>query len=285
MSGRPRNTLADFEAKHGGGKIAALEGALKAQAESRHRINLELPCKDNSLVFGVIGDTHYGSLYEAKDECEAMYRRFKAEGITDVLHAGDVIEGHRMYRGQEFEIHRHGWAEQRDWFAKTAPKVEGITTHFIVGNHDASMKKAAGIDVGPELADRRPDWNFIGEDHGTIDFKTPNGRRFRVMMIHPAGGSAYALSYRPQRITEQIEGGAKPNLLLIGNFHKAEWMPSYRNVSVCQVGCFQFQTPFMVTKGLAAHVGGWIIRVTVQPDKALCNGLQAEFVAFYGARA
>ena len=280
-----RKTLADFEQEHGKGKIAALEGALKAQAESRHRINLEIPCSDNSLLFGVCGDTHYGSLYEAKDEAAAFYERCRAEGVTDVLHAGDVLDGHQMYRGQEFELHRHGWADQRDWFAKTAPRVEGITTHFISGNHDASMKKAAGIDVGNELADRRPDWHMIGEDHGTVDFRTPNGRKFRVMLLHPGGGSAYALSYRPQKITEQIEGGTKPNMLLVGNYHKAEWMPNYRNVSVIQVGCFQWQTPFMVTKGLAAHVGGWIVRVTVQEDKSLSNSVRAEFVAFYSARA
>lgn len=280
-----RKTLADFEAQHGGGRIAALEGALKAQAEARHRVHLELPCKANSLVFGVVGDTHYGSLYEAKDECAALYERFKAEGITDVLHAGDVIDGHRIYKGQEFELHRHGWAEQRDWFVKVAPQIDGITTHFITGNHDASMKHAAGIDVGPELQDRRPDWHCLGADYATVLFKAPNGRAYRVGLIHPGGGSAYALSYRPQKIVEQIEGGAKPNLLLIGNYHKAEWMPSYRNVSVCQVGCFQWQTPFMMTKGLAAHVGGWIIRVSLQADKVPSLATQAEFISFYSAKA
>jgi len=276
----PTNVV-EFEKKHGKGRIAALERALKAQAEQRNRIGLELPVADNTLVFGCIGDTHYGSLYEAKDECTALYQLFKARGVTTVLHAGDVLEGHRLYKGQEFEIHQHGWAAQRDWFVKTAPRVPGITTYFISGNHDASLKKAAGIDVGPELADRRPDWKFVGEDHCNIRFTTPNGRQVRVAMLHPAGGSSYALSYRPQKITEQIEGGQKPNLLLIGNYHKAEFMPSYRNVAVIQVGCFQFQTPFMMTKGLAAHVGGWIVSLTVQPSKVLSLSVTAEFVAFY----
>jgi len=280
-----RKTIADFEAAHGGGKIAALEGALKAQAEARHKINLELPCKSNTLCFGVFGDTHYGSLYEAKDQCAAFYEVCRAAGVTDMLHAGDVVDGHRIYAGQEFELHAHGWAAQRDHFIRHAPRVSGITTHFITGNHDASLKKAAGLDVGPELADRRPDWHYLGEDAATIDFATPNGRRFRVMLIHPDGGTAYALSYKPQRITEQIEGGNKPNLLCIGHFHKAEWMPSYRNVSVIQVGAFQFQTPFMVRKGAAAHVGGWIVRVTVQEDDALSNMVRAEFVSFYSAKA
>lgn len=278
-----RKTIETFEQTHGGSRIRELEGALKAQAEQRKRIVTEVPCKNNSLLFGVIGDTHFGSLYEAKDQLAAVYARFNAEGVTDVLHAGDVLDGHRIYKGQEFETHKIGWAAQRDWWAKCAPRYAGMTTHFITGNHDASLKKAAGIDVGPSLQDHRPDWRFVGEDHGTVRFTTPCGRPFVVGLLHPSGGSAYQLSYRPQRIAEQMEGGSKPNMLCIGHYHKAEWMPSYRNISVIQTGAFQFQTPFMVTKGSAAHVGGWIVRVMVDNDKrCMSNSVRAEFVAFFG---
>jgi hypothetical protein len=278
-----RKSIGDFEVKYGGSRIAELEAALKQQAQARHPINLEIASADNTLVFGVIGDTHLGSRFEALDPLQALYGAFNAAGVKDVLHVGDVIDGHKVYHGQEFELHAHGWAAQRDWFVKHAPKIDGITTHFVTGNHDASMKKAAGVDVGPELADRRPDWNFLGEDYATVLFTTGNGRKFRVGLMHPSGGAAYSLSYRPQKIAEQIEGGGKPNLLCIGHYHKAEFMPSYRNIAVVQVGCCQWQTPFMVTKGLAAHVGGWIIRVTVQDDRRLSNSINAEFTAFYGA--
>lgn len=277
-----RKTLADFEEKHGGTKIAALEKALKTRGEERHKISLEIPIKENTLVFGVVGDTHYGSLYEAKDELAAIYDAYKAEGVTDVFHAGDVIDGHKVYSGQEFEIHAHGWAAQRDHFIAHAPKVEGIDTHFVTGNHDLSMKKAAGLDVGPELAERRSDWHFLGEDYATIAFYTKSGIRYTIGIIHPGGGTAYAISYRGQKITEQIEGGSKPNMLIIGHYHKAEWLPSYRNVSVLQSGCFQYQTPHMLTKGLAAHVGGWIVKVTPQSETA--NIVDARFMSFYAAQ-
>lgn len=276
-----RKNLNDFETKHGGSRIALLEAALKAQAEARHPINLELTSSGNTIKFGVIGDTHLGSRFEALDPLQSLYGAFEAAGVKDVLHAGDVLDGHKVYKGQEFELHAHGWAEQRDWFIKHAPRISGITTHFITGNHDGSLKKAAGVDVGGELADRRPDWNFLGEDHATIDFKTENGRKYRVGLIHPDGGCSYALSHRPQRITEQIEGGSKPNLLCIGHYHKAEFMPSYRNVAVIQVGCTQWQTPYLVRKGSAAHVGGWIVTVTVQDHRSLSNSIQAQFIAFY----
>lgn len=271
-------TVDQWEKEHGGGRIRELQTTIDALARQHRKISLEMPTEKNSIRFGLIGDTQFGSLYEAKDCLTAFYKRLAAEKIGTVFHAGDVLDGHRVYRGQEFELHSLGWAKQRDWFAKTAPEVDGIETYFITGNHDASLKRLAGIDVGAELEHVRPDWHFLGEDSGTLALKTPTGKEFVVMLLHPSGGTPYAISYRGQHIVEALEGGHKPHLIGIGHLHKAEWMPTYRNVSVFLAGAFQWQTPFMVRGSLAAHVGGWIIRVTPGDFNA---AVQAEFVAFY----
>ncbi len=275
--GRGR-TLEQFEAQHGGSRIKALQATVDAVARKRRQIVLDVPSKQNSVTFGLIGDTQYGSLYEAKDVAAALYRRFRAEGVTTVLHGGDVLDGHRVYKGQEFELHALGWAKQRDWFAKTAPREPGITTHFITGNHDASLKAIAGIDVGAELEHVRPDWRFIGEDAGSVILRTDTGREIPIMLLHPGGGTAYAISYRAQKIVEQIEGGRKPAILAIAHFHKADFLPAYRNVAVFQVGCLQWQTPYMVRGGISAMVGGWIVRVTPGDYN---HAIRGEFVAFY----
>jgi len=279
----PRKNIADFEKEHGGSRIAELEAALKEQARKRHPIHLELPSKDNTLTFGAVADTHLGSRFEALDQLHAIYERFEGEGVTEVLHAGDIIDGHDVYKGQRYEIHAQGWEEQRKWTVDNYPSAKGITTNFIVGNHDQSFKKAANIDVGHSLMKDRPDMNYLGADYANVVFKTENKRKFTVGLMHPGGGSAYALSYKPQKIVEQLEGGTKPNLLIIGHFHKAEFMPSYRNVAVLQAGCLQWQTPFMVTKGLAAHVGAWIVRVCVQDRKMLADDIDARFIRFFSS--
>lgn len=274
----PGNPKADAALRK---QIIALETALKQASARRKKIVLESSIPGNTLLFGVVGDPHCGSTYEAVPEMQAMYERFASEGVKDVLCAGDLVDGINMYRTQPYEIHAHGWAAQRDHFVKIAPRVEGITTHFITGNHDASMKAAAGVDVGGEIAERRRDWHFCGEDAATVEFITGNGRRFRVSLIHPGGGSAYAISYRAQKIVEQLEGGTKPNMMCIGHFHKADFLPSYRNVAVLQTGTFQWQTPFMVRQGLSAMVGGWTVRVTMHPRESMANSIRAEFTAFY----
>jgi UDP-2,3-diacylglucosamine pyrophosphatase LpxH len=278
-----RKTLREFETKHGGSRIAALEKQLDEAARKRQKITLEVPAPDNIITIAAIGDTHFASRFEAKDQLAAFYRRLRAEGVRTVLHAGDVLSGHRVYKGHEFEVHKVGLEEQLKWFAEMAPREPGITTHFITGNHDESFKALSGVNVGDAIHTVRPDWMYLGSIAAKITLKTPVGRQYRIMLLHPDGGSAYALSYRLQQTINALEGGNKPNMLLMGHYHKTAHLPQYRNIDGIQTGCFEWQTPFMERKGSPAHVGGWILRIHVGDAKALSNSVRAEFVSFYAA--
>lgn len=270
-----RETHAEYERP----RVAELEATLDSIARHRREVDLEVPAPENTLTLALIADTHYGSLFEAADQVAAFYRLAQREGAAAVLHSGDVLDGHRIYRGQEFEVHKAGLDAQLDWFKEIAP--DDLPTVFICGNHDASFKKAAGCAVGKALHERRPDWTWIGDDYGRIEYTLPNGRRWRTLMVHPDGGTPYAISYRAQGIIRDLEGGSKPNMVSIGHLHKSLFMPSTRNLATFQAGCFQWQTPYMVRKPTDAHVGGWIIRVTPGDGEALSNQIEARFVAFY----
>lgn len=75
------------------------------------------------------------------------------------------------------------------------------------------------------------------------------------------------------------QGGEKPNILLVGHFHKAEY--SYpREVHVVQAGCTQDQTPFMRKKRLQAMVGGWTISFTIDAN-GIVHDFMPQFHAFY----
>lgn len=262
-------------------EAAGLKRALDHVFDRRKVVEVEMPSDNNVLKFGVIGDTHFGSICEQLGFLDAYYRTCEASGVSQVFHTGDVLDGWKVYKGQEFEQHARGWAEQKAWFIEHAPRITGITTSFITGNHDGSLKKLVGLDVGPELSHVRPDWRFLGEDICKVDLKTKSGRRWRLMLVHPSGGTAYAVSYRLQKLIESLEGGDKPNLVCVGHFHKAEQLPNYRNVCGLQSGTFQSQTPFMATKGLSANMGGWIVEVQVGSEKTQSNRIRAEFIAYY----
>jgi hypothetical protein len=277
---RLTKTLADWEATHGQAGVKRLKAQLEAEhakvealagVQNMVRVERRADCK---IRIAVAGDTHLGSLYAHTDALAAFMRHAQAEGCEAVYLAGDVLDGHRVYRGQEFELRDVGLDAQVERLA--ALDLPDIPTYFITGNHDQSFKTAAGVHVGRVIETAR-DWRFLGEEQGAVKWETPNGP-FTLQLIHPGGGSSYALSYRPQKIVESLEGGTKPDLLAIGHYHKAEFMPSYRNVAALQCGTFQRQTPFMARQGLAAHVGGWIVEVTKGQGH---NCIQATFVAFY----
>lgn len=231
---------------------------------------------DNEVTFGVMSCSHYGSLYSNKAGIRDFYKEAKRQGAAFMLHCGDVLDGYKMHKGMEFEQERIGWDAQASCFCDEAP--DTLPTHFITGNHDESLKKLAGMRPGEELARRRPDWAYLGSCSGRITLDAGKGRKCIVDMVHPAGGTSYAISYRSQKLVEALEGGTKPDMLFIGHYHKAEWMPAYRNVCVVQAGCMQFQTPFMRDLALAAHVGGWIVKVRMGKG---CNVYGGQFVAFY----
>lgn len=262
-------------------EIAALKETVNQVVHQKKEITVELPAPRNQLKFGVYGDTQFGNVHERIEFLQTYLSIAEAEGVKMFLHTGDVLDGHKVYRGQEFDLHKHGWEEQSQWFSQATPKIKGATTYFITGNHDASFKIAAGIPVGKILQELRPDWQFIGEDQADVLLKTPSGREFRVMLMHPGGGSSYAISYRLQKLIESLAGGSKPNLLAVGHYHKSEMLPNYRNVMGIQSGTFEAQTPFMKRGGLAAHMGGWIITVDVGARELDCNAITAKFIAFY----
>jgi len=231
---------------------------------------------DHETIFGVVSCSHIGSLYANETGLAQFYKEAKRAGASFVIHCGDVCDGHRMYKGQEFEQKDIGWEAQAVRFEQNAPAT--LPTKFITGNHDESLKKLAGLRPGEDLARRREDWEYLGSCAGRIILNAGSDRRCIIDVAHPGGGSSYALSYRPQKIVESIEGGSKPDVLFLGHYHKAEWMPTYRNICVVQAGCFQWQTPFMRDLGLAAHVGGWIFKVRMGKG---CNVFTGSFVAFY----
>ena len=227
--------------------------------------------------FGLIGDTHIGSKYTQFTHLHNFYDILTSEGVTDVYHAGDVTEGLKMRVGHEYELYEISADEMRDDVVKNYPKRDGITTHFITGNHDASLYKQVGYDIGPAIATARPDMSYLGRDCALVNL-TP---KCTLELRHPWDGTAYALSYKPQKMIEAMESDSKPNILAIGHYHKAEYL-FYRNVHAFQTGCFQSQTPFTRGKGISVHIGGWIITVKVD-ETGTIRAISPTFIPYYNS--
>ena len=229
------------------------------------------------LKFAIIGDTQLGSKYAQISHLKNFYELCASEGIKDVYHTGDVTDGLKMRSGHEYELYKTSADDMVQDVIENYPRIEGITTHFITGNHDASIYKQVGYDIGNTISEKRPDMKYLGRDCALI-FLTPN---CKLELRHPWDGTAYALSYRPQKMIEAMESDSKPNILAIGHYHKAEYL-FYRNVHCLQTGCFQGQTPYTRGKGISVHMGGWIVTIHVDKNGTITR-FGSEFIPYYSS--
>jgi hypothetical protein len=231
--------------------------------------------KSRHIKFAVVGDTHIGSEFHDNEALHKFYDIAIADGVKTFYQVGDILDGENMWRGHVYQLVAHGADGQVELATNIYPRRKGVVTHFITGNHDTSFFKNAGVNVGKLLSERRDDLRFLGDRDVDVLL---NGKT-RMKLLHPGGGSAYALSYRPQKIVESFEGGKKPQLLFIGHYHKIENL-FYRNVNVFQAGTFESQTDFMAEKGISAHKGGWILDLETTVDGTI-KTLQTRLVPFY----
>lgn len=224
---------------------------------------IDLNIEKQTVIFGLIGDTHYNSKYCQMTHLHSFYDLCKQQGITTVYHTGDIDDGENMRPGHTYENYTQGADEHINEIIKNYPHVEGIDTYFITGNHDASYRKHCGLDIGRQIEKERDDLHCLGRDLAVVNI-TP---KVSMMLRHPWTGSAYALSYRPQKMIEAMEAGCvdKPNILCIGHFHKMEYL-YYHGVHTLQTGCFQSATPFTVGKGISVSLGGWIVSIRLDSD-------------------
>ena len=223
--------------------------------------------KEFEFSFGLISDTHSGSRFEQVTALKDFGKIAKEEyGVDILIHCGDATAGNRVYRGQEMDVYSNRAVDQAEAAACNLP--EGFSIYMLGGNHDYSFYRQTGIDVRHEIIRAgRDDITLLPYDAYDLPL-LPN---IDARLWHPAGGPAYAISYKGQKYSEQLAGdeimkvivGDKevPTivLVLIGHFHKTFWF-AHGGIQVFGAGCFEGQTSYLKRKGLIPMVGGVIIK-------------------------
>lgn len=215
---------------------------------------------DKVLRFGVISDTHIGSIYTQLTHLHNFYDICAEEGITEVYHAGDIDEGDQMRAGHQYECYVQGVDQHVEEIVKNYPIRDGIRTFFITGNHDYSIYRRNGCDIGKLISAQRDDLIYLGQDIARVEL-SPN---CTMELRHPYDGGNSSISCKVQKL---VDGMYKdpPSILVVGNYHKVEQL-YYKGVHVLQSGAFQGETKFTKTKNLRVDAGGWIITVVLDDD-------------------
>ena len=233
--------------------------SILAGKETKPKI-LEHNISNKVFTFGVVSDTHLCSIHEKLDELHTFYEICRKEKIEIVVHSGDLLCGWGIYRGQENEVKIFGADNQITYTVNNYPKVKGITTYFIDGNHDESWNKLAGIKTGEIIAKEREDMIYLGQYQGDLEIN-----KEKIRLFH-GGGNAYAISYKLQKMMEQIPSGDKPHILISGHYHTSLYF-FYRLIHAFQAGCFEDQSLFLLRMGINPTIGGWTIKVRIADDR------------------
>lgn len=232
---------------------------------------------DNTYTFGVASDQHLCSKYERLDVLNDLYDWFEQEGVDRVFNAGNWIDGDDVKNQHDVAV--WGFEPQVDYCVAHYPQRRGIATYAVWGeDHEGWYSRREALDVGRFVERRfrdngRTDWHDLGFMEAGVSPVNANSGAVAppLVVMHPGGGSSYAVSYRPQKIVESLQGGEKPSVLLIGHYHKISFN-LFRSIWCLQCGCSQDQTPFMRKKGLDAHMGGLIVTLRQDPETGAITG-------------
>jgi hypothetical protein len=221
---------------------------------------------------GFVTDNHLCNKHSRLDVLNAAYDHFERIGIKRVLNAGNWVDGEARFNKTEL-VTAPGMDRQLDYMIDEYPQREGIVTELIAGDdHEGWYQQREGIEVGHYLQMRaeqqgRRDLKYLG--YGEADIRLQFGRGQAVLrLVHPGGGSSYAISYTDQKRAESYQGGEKPHVELVGHYHK--FNQGYpREVHTVQGGCTCDQTMFMRKKRLQAHVGFSVVKIRQREDGSI----------------
>jgi len=212
------------------------------------------------VKIGVFSDAHIG--HEMFDEAffRHMVKTFKKEKVDRVFQSGDILEGMSGRPGHIYELSQIGYHNQMKKAVSMFRLLKDFKVAGIDGNHDGWYQKKgdAGVIVGNELEKRLDNYTHLGQMEADVKI-APN---ITMKLYHGGDGTAYAISYKMQKLMESFTGGEKPAVVLSGHYHKALYMFN-RNIHGLECGTLCGQTGWMRGKKIPAHKGFWILDMKV----------------------
>lgn len=226
-------------------------------------------------TIGVVSDTHYGSIYSQPSQVQTFAYECYNRGIEDILHVGDISDGDysRIRPIHNYEVFLYGATGHLDYVVKTLPKYDGLNWHVITGSHDQTHLFNYGMNFGEELAKKRKDVEFLGQDTGMYMLDN-----CKIQLFHPGGGTSRILSTKPQNGIDQLPESEKVDLKLIGHYHKVYYM-YYRDMHVLLCPCNVDQSSFMMKNEIPNLMGDYFLTLYYD-EKGNIHYLEPEAMIF-----
>lgn len=246
-------------------------------------IDIDIIDPEDWVRVGLVSDTHLGCQEARLDALNTQYDLFVREGITDVYHAGNLVDGYvERLNGASAIVTTAD--DQIQYVIDHYPKRKGITTRFVTGDDHEGWWIKSGYNWGRDMeqtamSQGREDLIYIGHVEADIAFNSGSSRTI-VKVQHPGGGSSYARSYTGQKQAESFQGGEKPAILIQGHYHVSNYMVE-RNIHIISMPGFEDQTVFARKKRLRMEVGGAILEFKTNPMDGSVTRCRVEFNHFF----
>lgn len=233
--------------------------ALKSLKSQPPRGATRLPISSKSFCFGYFSDAHIGNKKFNLKLFDYMVRFFLREKPDFILNPGDHLEGMSGRPGHVYELDQIGFDQQFKRAVELYSQLSQFEHYGIDGNHDQWFfkKNDNGTIVGNHLEAKVKRYHHLGQDEADL---VVSG--VRIKLYHAGDGTAYATSYKLQKLIESFGTGEKPAIVLSGHYHKALYMFN-RGVHGFECGTLCGQTAWMRGKKIPAHMGFGLVRVVV----------------------
>lgn len=245
-------------ARDSGYSLDEAHGRVHVRTAEPMRAAVSVGDVSRECAVGIISDMHAGSIYHLGAEMSDHVRACYAAGARKILCSGDLTEG--CYRHARWELSDHGMDAQIERLLSGLPKLDGLTYHFITGNHDQTWEDSTGLNAGRAIIRAaaevgRADLHYYGAREGNLIV-----HGVKVTLWHPKRGLGYAKTYGLQNWIRDRHADNKPDLVIAGHWHQAVYFEQASTKGLA-AGCFQSgDSPFGRSLGGDVAIGGWLLR-------------------------
>ena len=235
----------------------------------------EVPAYSENLKLCLISDTHLCSKYDRLDILNYIYEKAYKNNVKHILHSGDFTDGRSNRPEHVYELKELSYDGQVDYCVENYPKVYGINTYVISGNHDNWWYKSTGSEIVKTIAKQRDDIIYLGSDYADLKLG-----KIKIRLFHGKGGNAYAKSYKLQKYLDAIPQDDMPQILQTGHIHQSFYMKQ-DNTHCFQTSCLEDLTPYAKSQGFSGDKSCWWLDIESDKKGRIFN-IEMELESFEG---